>query len=179
MKTATLGVGAGAVLAGGGAAWLAGPPAPVSGLPTFADARAWLDRVGASPGARSLTAWPLPHVLEHAAQSIEYSLHGYPRAKPAWFQRSAGALAFAAFNRRGAMAHSTVEPIPGAPALAAATVAAAAARLHAALDAFESHAGPLAPHFAYGPLDHAQYARAHLLHLSEHAAEIELGASPA
>lgn len=179
VKVATVSATGGLVAAGGGAVWLAGTPAPVRGLPSFDHARTWLDRVEASPQARSLTAWPLPQVLEHAAQSIEYSLSGYPQAKPAWFQASAGALAYVVFARRGAMAHSTVEPIPGAPALASTSVADAAARLRAAMDAFEAHGGVLAPHFAYGALDRAQYVRAHLLHLSEHAAEVDLGAMPA
>ena len=37
-----------------------------------------------------------------------------------------------------------------------------------ALRAFEAHAGPLAPHFAYGALDKPSYARAHLMHLANH-----------
>ena len=153
-------------------AWLAGPPAPVAGFGSIAAARIWLDALAANPAARSLTAWPLAQVLEHAAQSVEFSLSGYPQAKPALFQATAGRLAFAAFERAGAMSHGLTEAIPGAPPLVATDVAAAASRLHAALAAFEAHAGPLAPHFAYGALDKARYTRAHLLHLADHAGAI-------
>jgi hypothetical protein len=76
---------------------------------------------------------PAAPVFEHCAQSIEFSLHGFPQAKSATFQATAGALGFAAF---------------------------------------EAHAGPLAPHFAYGELDKAQYTRAHLMHLANHAERV-------
>ena len=95
----------------------------------FAAARGWLDRIQADPRAASLTHWPLPHVLEHLAQSIEFSLRGFPEAKPAWFQNTAGTLAYAVFAQRGRMRHGLTEPIPGAPALAVATLPAAIARI--------------------------------------------------
>ena len=37
-----------------------------------------------------------------------------------------------------------------------------------ALDRFDKHTGALAPHFAYGALSKADYARAHLMHLANH-----------
>src|SRR5690606_24736504 len=146
----------------------------------FADSGAalrWLDALARDPTARCTTAWSLAQVLEHAAQSIEFSLDGYPQPKPAWFQASAGALAFALFSRRGRMHHSTVEPIPGAPALASHDVAGSAARARDALLRFEAQPPrrALAPHFAYGPLSHGQYRRAHLMHLAEHARDVVSG----
>lgn len=172
LKLAGSGAAALAVAGAGGAVWLSGAPAPIARFASFADARRWLDTLVAEAGAHSLTAWPLAQVLEHAAQSVEFSLHGFPQPKPALFQHSVGRLAFAAFERAGAMRHGLTEPIPGAPALVATDVGPAAARLHAAFAAFEAHTGPLAPHFAYGPLDKARYTRAHLLHLADHAGGI-------
>lgn len=159
---------------GGGALWLRGEPAPIPGFDSMAQARGWLGALVSNPAARSLTDWPLAQVLEHCAQSVEYSLDGFPQPRSALFQDSAGQLAFAAFNRRGAMRHGLTEPIPGAPPLAATDLAAAAQRLLAAFDRFERHDAPLRPHFAYGALDRAQYTRAHLLHLANHAQRIAL-----
>ena len=140
---------------------------------TLDDARRWIDRLLAAPGARATGAWPLPAVLEHLAQSIEMSLDGYPQPRSALFQHTAGAAAFAFFGWRGRMHHGLAEPIPGAPALnAAATLPAGAARLRAAIDRFDRHRGALAPHFAYGPLDKAQYALAHSLHIANHQDEV-------
>jgi len=91
------------------------------------------------------------HVLHHAAQSVEYSMTGFPQAKPAWFRATVGSYAFALFNARGQMSHALDEPIPGAPPLAEGqALAPAIDRALAALRAFERHAGTLAPHFAYG-----------------------------
>ena len=62
-------------------------------------------------------AWNLSQVLQHLAQSIEFSMQGFPALKGAWFRSSIGSAAFAVFNARGVMSHSLDEPIPGAPAL--------------------------------------------------------------
>jgi hypothetical protein len=114
-------------------------------------------------------AWSLAQVLEHAAQSVDYAITGYPEMKSALFRHTAGALAWTVFDARGAMSHPLDQPIPGAPALPAGVpLAAAVARLLAALDRFEAHTGPLQPHFAYGALDKAAYTRAHLMHLANH-----------
>jgi len=114
-------------------------------------------------------AWDLAHVLHHAAQSVEYSMTGFPQAKPEWFRATVGSYAFALFNARGQMSHALDEPIPGAPPLAEGqALAPAIDRALAALRAFERHAGTLAPHFAYGALDKPGYTRAHLMHLANH-----------
>ena len=117
-------------------------------------------------------AWDLPHVLHHAAQSIEYSIGGFPQPKPAWFRASVGSYAFALFNARGQMTHNLSEPIPGAPDIAQGQpLDAAIDHAMAALQAFDHHAAALAPHFAYGALDKPDYARAHLMHLANHWSE--------
>ena len=118
---------------------------------------------------RMTGAWDLAHVLHHTAQSVEYSMSGFPAPKPAWFQATLGSYAWALFNARGAMSHDLAEPIPGAPAIAPGQpLDAAIEHASAALRAFAQHTGALAPHFAYGALDKAAYTRAHLMHLANH-----------
>jgi hypothetical protein len=115
------------------------------------------------------SSWTLPQMLQHAAQSIEYSVQGFPELKPAWFRATLGATAFTFFNARGAMSHTLDEPIPGAPALdASVSLKDAVQRLLAAMDAFSAHKGEFFPHFAYGKLNREQYERAHLMHLANH-----------
>ncbi|WP_341890017.1 DUF1569 domain-containing protein [Variovorax sp. YR752] len=122
---------------------------------------------------RATGAWDLPKVLIHAAQSVEYSLTGFPQPKAAWFRHTVGPAAFAVFSARGRMSHSLSEPIPGAPDIAAGqALDATVDRLTAALRAFEAHSGALAPHFAYGALDKPDYTRAHLMHLANHWQEM-------
>lgn len=150
-------------------------PAPVQGADfgSLGPALATLQALKDKP-PRTTGAWDLAQVLHHAAQSVEYSLQGYPQPKAAWFRASVGPLAFAVFSARGRMSHALDEPIPGAPALAAGQpLAAAVDRVVAALVAFEAHTGPLAPHFAYGALDKDEYRRAHLMHLANHWDELK------
>ena len=117
-------------------------------------------------------SWDLPHVLHHTAQSVEYSMSGFPAPKPAWFRATLGSYAFALFNARGQMTHSLSEPIPGAPDIAQGQpLIPAIDHAIAALQAFERYSGPLAPHFAYGALTKPDYTRAHLMHLANHWAE--------
>lgn len=122
---------------------------------------------------KSQTAWSPAQTLNHLAQSVEYSMIGYPEAKPPLFQRTAGRAAFEVFAYIGAMRHSLTEPIPGAPALAAdGDPETGLARLCAALTQFSAHQGSLAPHFAFGPLSHAEYAAAHVLHVENHLQQL-------
>jgi hypothetical protein len=139
--------------------------------PAFADiatAMRTLDRLR-TQALHASSGWDLAHVLHHAAQSIDYSIEGYPQPKPAWFRGTVGSAAFAMFSVRGRMSHGLAEPIPGAPDIAAGQdLVAAVERVTQSLHRFERHAGPLAPHFAYGELTKVQYARAHLMHLANH-----------
>jgi len=136
---------------------------------SLADARDELERLGQAPALASMTAWSWAQTMTHCAQSIEYSMSGFPQMKPALFQHTIGSAAISVFAWRGRMTHDLAEPIPGAPSLEAETAAGPAlARLHASMRAFLSWAGPLQPHFAYGALAKPEYERAHALHLANH-----------
>lgn len=117
----------------------------------------------------SLKGWSPSEVFNHCAQSIEYSISGYPELKPAWFRGSVGPLAFSVFAARGAMRHPLDEAIPGAaPLNQPGSQAQALQRLQQAFADFAAYQGELQPHFAYGSLSHADYAQAHVLHLYNH-----------
>jgi Protein of unknown function (DUF1569) len=123
--------------------------------------------------------WSLAQLLQHLAQSIEYSVRGYPEMNNVVFRAVIGNAALAFFNARGRMSHSLTEPIPGAPALdAMVSLKDGVQRLLDALDLFEQHQGALQPHFAYGELDKAQYTRAHLMHLANHWAQLRFAPKP-
>ncbi|MGJ3701237.1 DUF1569 domain-containing protein [Variovorax sp. AFSI2.2] len=134
-----------------------------------------LERLREAP-LHTRSGWDLAHVLHHAAQSIEYSLDGFPQLKPAWFRASLGSMAFAVFSARGKMSHGLEEPIPGAPAIASGQpLNSAVEHLIDALNRFERHNAALAPHFAYGALSKSEYARAHLMHLANHWDLVDAG----
>lgn len=165
----------------GGLLIIAGAPTMIACTPrapdmpafaTLANALRTLEALKSKP-PKTTGAWVLAQVLHHAAQSVEYSLGGFPQSKPAWFRATVGPLAFSVFSARGRMSHGLAEPIPGAPAIAAGqALDATADRLTAALRAFDTHTGPLAPHFAYGALDKKAYQQAHLMHLANHWDEV-------
>ena len=120
-------------------------------------------------------AWSASQVLNHCAQSVEFSMTGFPESKSAAFQHTAGALAFSIFSARGTMSHSLDEVIPGAPPLVAeGDVMLAMNRLTTALRDFDSYTGELQPHFAFGPLNKPDYAIAHVLHIDNHLQEFAL-----
>lgn len=117
--------------------------------------------------------WTLPKTLVHCAQSIEYSMTGFPEMKSELFQKTAGAAAFNFFVWRGRMSHKLTEAIPGAPSLEPeAAMNDALARLRVSVEAFDAYQGPLQPHFAYGQLNKPDYEIAHTLHLANHFSAI-------
>ena len=145
-------------------------PAPLAS-PRFASMGAALDTLAQlrAQSPRMTGAWDLAHVLHHTAQSVEYSMIGFPALNSALFRATLGSYAFALFNAGGQMTHKLSEPIPGAPDIAQGQpLGPAIDHAIAALQAFERFDGPLQPHFAYGTLDKPAFTRAHLMHLANH-----------
>jgi hypothetical protein len=167
--------GLGAIALGAGAAagsaWLGSGPAPQ--VLTIDAALRHIDTL--SKGTISTSGrWNAFQVFSHCAQTVEFSMVGYPAPKSALFQDTAGKLAFAAFSAKQKMKHGLAEPIAGAPVLAAVgDPREALERLRKAFTAFQQFEGTLAPHFAYGALSKAEYELAHTLHFSNHLEEIQ------
>lgn len=163
----------------GGALWL-NDDADKSGL-TIDAVLAKIDALS----KQSLTvtgAWSLNQFFDHCAQSVEYSMTGFPEHKSAAFKNTLGNLAFAAFSVQGQMTHALDEAIPGAPMIDALEINTlestlsineqAFARLKKSLYEFQRYQGELAPHFAYGALSKQDYELAHAMHFYNHLAEI-------
>lgn len=163
LKTSVVG---GAALLGAGFWMLPGGARPAA--VTLEVALAVLDGLHGK-ALRSLRGWSPDEVFNHCAQSIEYSMDGYPELKPLWFRHSIGPAALLLFSARGGMRHPLDEAIPGAPSLKQpAGEGEALQRLRLAFERFATYTGVLRPHFAYGQLDHARYTEAHVLHLYNH-----------
>lgn len=141
---------------------------------TVAAALAQLDQLQQGP-VQKAGSWNLFQVYTHLAQSVEYSMTGYPEAKSWLFQNTVGSLAFVVFAGKGSMNHALDEAIPGAPALAMeGDPEQGLQRLRQSLLAFQDFDGPLQPHFAYGALSKAEYEQAHVMHLNNHLEEFQL-----
>ena len=116
---------------------------------SLGDVLRWLDGLDKAAGVKSTTSWKMGAVFEHLAQSIGMSLDGFPEPKSALFQNTVGVAAFAVFKWRGKMNHGLTDPIPSAPALAQPDDwKPGALRLRNAIARFNSHTGPVKPHFA-------------------------------
>lgn len=143
---------------------------------TMEEALAELDRLTAAPDLQIDGQWNLYQNLSHCAQSIEYSMQGFPQAKPRWFQVWIGKPVFGKFERQGYMRHDRNEALPAAPVIPASPDwQQAAQRLRQAISAFDGFQGVLQPHFAYGLLTKTQYAKAHAMHLADHFAAMQYG----
>jgi hypothetical protein len=166
---------AGGIAAGAGAAGALWVRAGNDGAVLTIDAA--LERIDAlaKGSTASMGRWNPHQIFTHCAQSIEYSMSGYPAPKPKLFQDTVGTVAFALFSAKGKMKHGLAEQIDGAPALEAKPDAGEAlARLRQAFLNFRQFNGTLAPHFAYGALDKRQYEQAHVMHFYNHLEEIKV-----
>jgi Protein of unknown function (DUF1569) len=146
---------------------------------TFDEALTEFTRIVAAKKIRSHSAddapgWSLAHIAEHCAQSIEFSMNGFPSPKSALFQSTVGKAAIAVFSARGKMSHSTNEPIPGALALNSTQVVPALDRLRAAANGLTQFNGTLKPHFAYGALTKPEMISANVFHIANHLSKIEV-----
>lgn len=118
--------------------------------------------------------WNVSQIFQHLTQSVRGSYLGYPQQRGWWFQHSIGPIALQGFKAVGAMRHPLDEVIPGMPALdAALEPQQALTGLLTALTEFAT-AATLAPHFAYGVLNHADFAAAHQLHIRQHLSQISI-----
>ncbi len=142
---------------------------------TLPQAMQEVERLAAAKALKTAAVWSLAQTLAHCAQSIEFSMTGFPEPKSALFQHTVGAMALQVFAWRGRMSHDLAEPIPGAPALEPAlAVDVALARLRLAVQNFEAFKQALRPHFAYGQLEHGAYGQAHAMHIANHLSGFDI-----
>ncbi len=136
---------------------------------TFEDADMELEKLGKAHTLLPYGDWNPSQILLHCAQSIYFSIQGYPENKSALFQNTLGKLAFWNFERKGKMSHDLNAPIPNAPALEAnVSVQDSILELRKSIEAFINHKKDFAPHFAYGNLTKKEYELAHAMHIANH-----------
>ena len=140
---------------------------------SLADAEAELAALEKAESPTLAGPWSLAKVLDHCAASIEYSLSGYPRNKPALVRATIGPLVLGHFRRKGFLSHDRSADIPGDAAPPDADVPRALARLRRAIADFQASSGDLAPHFVYGKTSKAAYDHVHAMHVADHLSAID------
>lgn len=123
---------------------------------------------GDAPGAGA--------ALSHCAESIECSLAGYPKLKPAFVRATIGRLVKRRFLAAGAMKHDTRAGLPGLPPISGdVPEPTGVAGLERAIEAFRRHNGPLMPHPVFGACSKAEYERLHAMHVADHLRALAVG----
>ncbi|MEL7004228.1 MAG: DUF1569 domain-containing protein [Bacteroidota bacterium] len=137
-----------------------------------------LNKIKSSADFTLESGWSLYQNLIHCAQSIEFSMDGFPEMKSELFQNTIGSLVFNHFEKQGYMRHNRAEAIPGAPDITKeGNLDKAFDRVEQAVIKFDQFSGALKPHFAYGQLSKSEYEEAHCMHLADHFAMITFGTS--
>ncbi|MGJ4745788.1 DUF1569 domain-containing protein [Leptospira sp. SA-E8] len=135
----------------------------------FSEVTAELENILHSTTIVPYGEWSPSQILLHCAQSIYYSIKGYPENKSEVFQNTLGKIAFWNFSRKGKMSHDLNAPIPGADVLqSGVSLSDSVLELKKAISAFSNYNGEFAPHFAYGKLTKAEYELAHAMHIANH-----------
>lgn len=132
--------------------------------------QALLSQFEENPHWKATGEWDANRVFHHCAQSIEYSLTGYPKNKNLLFQKTIGKLVLGTFLSRGYMSHNLADPIPGAPDLPnpSSSYLSGLERLQKAIVSFLTYGSPLAPHFVYGEVTASDYNKIHAMHIANH-----------
>lgn len=132
------------------------------------DALTEIDLIEANPPVEMQQEWTLYKVLNHLAQSCEYSMSGYPEMYSPLVQTISKIL-FNNYKQNGYMTHNLADPVPGAPDIAdTGDLSLAFQRLRNAIFDFQNWTGALFPHFAYGDLSYEDWELAHAFHMADH-----------
>ncbi|MDT7042930.1 DUF1569 domain-containing protein [Candidatus Nitronereus thalassa] len=122
-----------------------------------------------------LGQWSPYQIFTHCAQSVEYSMSGYPEHDSDLFKSTVGTLVFSYFSLQGKMSHDLTAPVPGAPPIEIKEDSTSAlVRLRKALMEFQDYQGKLEPHFSYGELSKEEFTVAHVIHLNNHLEELKI-----
>ncbi len=125
------------------------------------------------PNIDTAGQWALPVMLDHCAESLEFTLTGYPEMKPEWFRMIVGPVAKHVFLWQGKMSHNTLDPIPGDEGMPhSKTEKEAFDRLFQSIARFKTWNREVAEHFAYGKLDRAEAEKLQAFHIADHLSKM-------
>lgn len=129
----------------------------------------------AGPGIKISGTWSLGKILVHCAQSIEYSITGYPDNKPAFIRKTIGKIILNKFMGQGYMSHGTNEPVAGAPEISN-TVSdkEGFARLRKAIADFQNFKGETKIHLMFDAMSKEEYDKYHSMHIANHLSMVAL-----
>lgn len=117
----------------------------------------------------STTAWSAYKTFAHCAQTIDYSMSGYPSLKPVWVRATIGKIAIRKFLKQGYMKHDLTADVAGAPQIKEqGTLKEGIEILEQSILQFQKYEGELQPHLLFGNLSKEQYNQYFALHVADH-----------
>ncbi len=118
--------------------------------------------------------WSVSQICLHCAQTIDYSITGYPVMKPAFIRNTIGKIAFRKFMHQGYMIHDLTAPVPGGSNMdASISPQESIAKLMDTIQRFKNHTGTLMPHLLFGDLTREQYDQYFAMHIADHFSELD------
>jgi hypothetical protein len=117
--------------------------------------------------------WSFYKILLHCAQTIEYSMKGYPELKPKILQLTIGKIAVNKFLKQGFMKHNLTTPVPGSPEISDnGDEKIAIEALISIIDKFIKYDAELYPHLLFGNLSKYKYDNYFAMHIADHLSEV-------
>ena len=117
--------------------------------------------------------WGVSEICLHCAQTIDYSMTGYPVMKPPIIRNTIGKIAIRKFMRQGYMSHNLTAHVPGASKLDISVSSSEAIQtLMDVMNRFENYSEPLKPHLLFGSLTKADYSQYFAMHIANHLDEL-------
>ncbi len=118
--------------------------------------------------------WNISEICLHCAQTIQYSMTGYPKMKPLLIRVTIGKLAIKKFLRQGFMKHDLTAHVPGSnPIDTTLSKEESIDELMKTIRKFESFHGTLKPHLLFGNLTKEDYGTYFAMHIADHLNELE------
>jgi hypothetical protein len=116
--------------------------------------------------------WSPYKTFVHCAQTIDYSIKGYPKNKPVIIQKTIGKLVLKKFLKQGFMKHSLTAPVPGAPDIGEDGSSNDGLNiLIKSIDQFEKYNGSLSKHLIFGEMTKEEYSMYFAMHIYNHLEE--------
>lgn len=140
--------------------------------PSLKDAEESLLRV---KGAKEVTCphWSLSEICLHCAQTIDYSISGYPQLKPVIIRATVGRLAIRKFLGQGYMKHNLSAPVPGGQAFKEdKSISEGMDELFSAIQRFRDYNGEFKLHLLFGKLSKEEYDSYFAMHIADHLSEL-------
>ncbi len=118
--------------------------------------------------------WSLYKTLLHCAQTIEFSMSGYPKLKPLIIRRTVGRIVLKKFLKNNKMKHDLTAPVPGAAEIAdEGNISEAVAVSVKTIDDFMSYSGQYKEHLLFGKLSKKEYDEYFTLHYADHFSDYQ------